>query len=178
MIDLKERAGIAMSVRGQFTEPIADPKVTLGALAFANDLGRMLVRIKAAQQAKPETIRRATLLLAQMMRTSGRFKRGKFSGLKRDERREQRAGGVVERVQVDVIERFALRLIDEWVSKLRAIGSRMKPVRLTTGSGDVLGRWLLQTIEEEQDAMLADGLPRKQSFTVEFGRYGEDFKNV
>ncbi|MDN7917953.1 hypothetical protein QZL74_13695 [Burkholderia gladioli pv. alliicola] len=116
MIDLKERAGIAMSVRGQFTEPIADPKVTLGALAFANDLGRMLVRIKAAQQAKPETIRRATLLLAQMMRTSGRFKRGKFSGLKRDERREQRAGGVVERVQVDVIERFALRLIDEWVN--------------------------------------------------------------
>lgn len=54
----------------------------------------------------------------------------------------------------------------------------MKPVRLTTGSGEVLGRWLLQTIEEEQDAMLADGLPRKQSFTVEFGRYGEDFKNV
>ncbi|WP_186062022.1 phage tail protein [Burkholderia gladioli] len=64
------------------------------------------------------------------------------------------------------------------ISKLRAIGSRMKPVRLTMGSGDVLGRWLLQAIEEEQDAMLADGLPRKQSFTVEFGRYGEDFKNV
>lgn len=38
MIDLMERAGIAMSVRGQFTDPIADPKVTLGALAFANDL--------------------------------------------------------------------------------------------------------------------------------------------
>lgn len=37
MIDLMERAGIAMSVRGQFTDPIADPKVTLGALAFAND---------------------------------------------------------------------------------------------------------------------------------------------
>ncbi|WP_334017764.1 phage tail sheath C-terminal domain-containing protein [Burkholderia gladioli] len=50
MIDLKERAGIAMSVRGQFTEPIADPKVTLGALAFANDLGRMLVRIQAGHK--------------------------------------------------------------------------------------------------------------------------------
>ncbi|KVC74672.1 hypothetical protein WI73_05720 [Burkholderia ubonensis] len=116
MIDLKERAGIAMSVRGQFTDPIADPKVTLGALAFANDLGRLLVRIKAAQQAKPEMIRRATLLLAQMMRTSGRFKRGKFSGLKRDERREQRGGNAVERANVDVIERFALRLLDEWVN--------------------------------------------------------------
>ncbi|MGU7780441.1 hypothetical protein [Burkholderia sp. PU8-34] len=116
MIDLKERAGIAMSVRGQFTDPIADPKVTLGALAFANDLGRLLVRIKAAQQAKPEMVRRATLLLAQMMRTSGRFKRGKFSGMKRDERREQRAGNAVERANVDVIERFALRLLDEWVN--------------------------------------------------------------
>ncbi|RQR47453.1 hypothetical protein DIE19_34585 [Burkholderia sp. Bp9126] len=116
MIDLMERAGVAMSVRGQFTDPIADPKVTLGALAFANDLGRLLVRIKAAQQAKPEMIRRATLLLAQMMRTSGRFKRGKFSGLTRDERREQRAGNAVERANVDVIERFALRLLDEWVN--------------------------------------------------------------
>lgn len=116
MMDLMERAGVAMSVRGQFTDPIADPKVTLGALAFANDLGRLLVRIKVAQQAKPEMIRRAMLLLAQMMRTSGRFKRGKFSGLKRDERREQRAGHAVERAQVDVIERFALRLLDEWVN--------------------------------------------------------------
>ncbi|AYX28711.1 MULTISPECIES: hypothetical protein [pseudomallei group] len=116
MMDLMERAGIAMSVRGQFTDPIADPKVTLGALAFANDLGRMLVRIKVAQQAKPEMIRRAMLQLAQMMRTSGRFKRGKFTGLKREERREQRAGHAVERAQVDVIERFALRLLDEWVS--------------------------------------------------------------
>ncbi|HGL6718919.1 TPA: oxidoreductase, partial [Burkholderia contaminans] len=26
--------------------------------------------------------------------------------------------------------------------------------------------------------LLADGLPRKQTFSVEFGRYGEDFKNV
>ncbi|WP_256858369.1 phage tail protein [Burkholderia cenocepacia] len=64
------------------------------------------------------------------------------------------------------------------ITRLRAIGGRMKPVQLTTGDGEVLGRWLLQAIEEEQDALLADGLPRKQTFSVEFGRYGEDFKNV
>ncbi|BEH25106.1 hypothetical protein GTC050_23580 [Burkholderia pseudomallei] len=78
MMDLMERAGIAMSVRGQFTDPIADPKVTLGALAFANDLGRSLFRIKAGQQVTRESIRHATLLLAQMIRTSGRFKRSRF----------------------------------------------------------------------------------------------------
>lgn len=116
MIDLMERAGIAMSVRGQFTDPIADPKVTLGALAFANDLGRLLVRIKAGQQATPATIRRAMLLLAQMIRTSGRFKRARFTGYTRDERREQRAGQAVERSNVDIVERFALRLLDEWVN--------------------------------------------------------------
>ncbi|KVG59219.1 phage tail protein [Burkholderia territorii] len=64
------------------------------------------------------------------------------------------------------------------INRLREIGGRMKPVQLTTGDGDVLGRWLLQSIEEEQDALLVDGMPRKQTFSVEFGRYGEDFKNV
>ncbi|KWB69245.1 hypothetical protein [Burkholderia ubonensis] len=116
MIDLMERAGIAMSVRGQFTDPIADPKVTLGALAFANDLGRLLVRIKAGQEAKPATIRKATLLLAQMIRLSSRFKRNRFTGLNRDERRDQRAGHEVERAKVDIVERFALRLLDEWIN--------------------------------------------------------------
>ncbi|MFJ1212288.1 hypothetical protein [Burkholderia pyrrocinia] len=115
MIDLIERAGIAMSVRGQFTDPIADPKVTLGALAFANDLGRSLVRIKAGQDVTRESVRRATLLLAQMIRTSGRFKRSRFTGLNRDERRDQRSGNEVERTKVDIIERFALRLLDEWI---------------------------------------------------------------
>lgn len=116
MIDLKERAGIAMSVRGQFTDPIADPKVTLGALAFANDLGRLLIRIKAGPQATPAMVRRASLLLAQMIRTPGRFKRGRFTGFTRGERRDQRAGHAVERANVDIVERFAIRLLDEWVN--------------------------------------------------------------
>ncbi|WP_414451517.1 phage tail protein [Burkholderia sp. 22PA0099] len=64
------------------------------------------------------------------------------------------------------------------IGRLREIGGRMKPLQLTTGDGEVLGRWLLQSIEEEQEALLVDGLPRKQAFSVEFGRYGEDFKNV
>ncbi|KGV91407.1 phage P2 GpU family protein [Burkholderia pseudomallei ABCPW 30] len=61
---------------------------------------------------------------------------------------------------------------------LRAIGGRMKPVQLTAGTGDVLGRWYLQSVEEEQEALMSDGAPRKQTFSLEFGRYGEDFKNI
>jgi phage protein U/uncharacterized protein YoxC len=61
---------------------------------------------------------------------------------------------------------------------LRAIGDRMLPVQLTTGYGEVLGRWYLQAVEEEQEALMSDGAPRKQTFSLEFGRYGEDYKNV
>lgn len=61
---------------------------------------------------------------------------------------------------------------------LRRIGDKMDPVQLTTGYGKVMGRWYLHGIEEEQDGLLHDGAPRKQSFSLEFGRYGEDRKNV
>lgn len=115
MIDLKEQAGIAMNIRGQFSDPIADPKVTLGALAFANDLGRALVRMKCGQDTGPEMVRRATLLLAQMIRLSGKFNRGKFTGMNSEAKRDQRAGRDAERSNVDIVERFALCLIIEWV---------------------------------------------------------------
>ncbi|CDY77948.1 Phage protein U [Caballeronia glathei] len=61
---------------------------------------------------------------------------------------------------------------------LRTIGDKMVPVQLTTGYGEVLGRWYLQGIDEEQEALMSDGAPRKQTFSLEFGRYGEDYKNV
>ncbi|MFP3614784.1 phage tail protein [Paraburkholderia sp. SIMBA_050] len=64
------------------------------------------------------------------------------------------------------------------IDALRAIGDRMVPVQLTTGYGEVLGRWYLQGIDEEQEALMSDGAPRKQTFSLEFGRYGEDYKNL
>lgn len=64
------------------------------------------------------------------------------------------------------------------IDALRAIGGRMVPVQLTTGYGEVLGRWYLQGVDEEQEALMSDGAPRKQTFSLEFGRYGEDYKNL
>ncbi|HDR8962566.1 TPA: phage tail protein [Burkholderia vietnamiensis] len=61
---------------------------------------------------------------------------------------------------------------------LRAIGAKLKPVQLTAGTGDVLGRWYLHSVDEEQEALMSDGAPRKQTYTLEFGRYGEDFANL
>jgi phage protein U len=50
--------------------------------------------------------------------------------------------------------------------------------RLTTGYGEVMGTWCLKTISEEQGALLHGGIPRKQGFTLEFARYGDDMQNV
>jgi phage protein U len=61
---------------------------------------------------------------------------------------------------------------------LRAIGARLEPLSLVTGYGDVLGNWCLKSIDEEQSALMQGGIPRKQGFTLEFVRYGDDMQNV
>ncbi|MDF2793133.1 MAG: Phage protein [Pseudomonas orientalis] len=61
---------------------------------------------------------------------------------------------------------------------LRTIGGRLQPVNLTTGYGEVLGTWCLLNIEEDQSHLLAGGIPRKQSFSLEFVSYGDDLQNV
>lgn len=70
--------------------------------------------------------------------------------------------------------RGGLRQLDT----LRAIAEKLEPLNLTTGYGQVLGSWCLARIEEEQAALMAGGIPRKQGFTLEFVRYGEDLSNV
>jgi phage protein U len=61
---------------------------------------------------------------------------------------------------------------------LRSIGAKLLPLNLTTGYGFVLGTWCLRSVEEEQSALLAGGIPRKQTFSLEFTRYGDDMQNV
>ncbi|KJZ41730.1 phage tail protein [Pseudomonas fluorescens] len=61
---------------------------------------------------------------------------------------------------------------------LRSIGARLQPLTLTTGYGDVLGTWCLKSVDEDQSALMQGGIPRKQEFTLEFGRYGDDMQNI
>ncbi|QXH64255.1 phage tail protein [Pseudomonas azerbaijanorientalis] len=60
---------------------------------------------------------------------------------------------------------------------LRSIGAKLLPLNLTTGYGEVLGNWCLTNIEEEQSALLPGAIPRKQGFSLEFVRYGDDLQN-
>jgi phage protein U len=61
---------------------------------------------------------------------------------------------------------------------LRSIGARLQPLTLTTGYGEVIGTWCLKNINEEQSALLHGGIARKQGFTLEFERYGDDMQDV
>lgn len=61
---------------------------------------------------------------------------------------------------------------------LRSIGRRLQPLSLTTGYGEVLGNWCLLSLDEEQSNLLAGGIPRKQTFSLEFVSYGDDMQNV
>lgn len=64
------------------------------------------------------------------------------------------------------------------LDKIRVIGQRLAPLGLTTGYGMALGNWCLTTVTEEQGGLLQGGVPRKQTFSLEFVRYGDDMQNV
>ncbi|EPB6913827.1 phage tail protein [Pseudomonas aeruginosa] len=73
---------------------------------------------------------------------------------------------------------FGVRVGLGQIEQLREIGRRQVPLSLTTGYGQVLGLWCLASIEEEQSALVQGGAPRKQAFSLEFVRYGDDLQNV
>lgn len=64
------------------------------------------------------------------------------------------------------------------LNELRLIGRRLQPLSLVTGYGEVLGSWCLVSVDEDQSALLAGGIPRKQAFNLEFVKYGDDLQNV
>lgn len=64
------------------------------------------------------------------------------------------------------------------VDRLRELGETLQPLTVTTGYGEHMGRWYLARLSEEQEHLFTDGAPRKQSFTLELTRYGEDYQNL
>lgn len=64
------------------------------------------------------------------------------------------------------------------LQRLRSIAEQLKPLTLTTGYGEVLGNWCLTSITETQEALMAGGIPGRQTFTLELVSYGDDMSNV
>lgn len=107
MEDLREQIASAMNPRGQLADPVAQPQMKLGALAFADDLGRMLWRLKYGQDTTPQTVRRAALLLAKRARGMKRLRRG---------HRQSWRAAEADHGDGDLLDRLAARAIAEWVN--------------------------------------------------------------
>lgn len=58
---------------------------------------------------------------------------------------------------------------------LRALAAEGKPQTMIDGTGNVLGRWVIERVEEKQAVFADAGVPRKQEFTVQLRRYFDEF---
>lgn len=52
------------------------------------------------------------------------------------------------------------------LDRMRELAGRGKPLQLITGTGRVLGRYVIERVEERQSVFAAAGLPRKVEFTL------------
>lgn len=59
------------------------------------------------------------------------------------------------------------------VDALRAIAAQGKPVRLISATGQMLGTWVILSVEETASSFKPDGTPRKQEFTVTIRKFGD-----
>lgn len=56
---------------------------------------------------------------------------------------------------------------------LRAMAGKMEPLELVAGDGKAWGKWCIMSVNESNDAFFPDGVPRKQSFTIELERFDD-----
>jgi phage protein U len=57
---------------------------------------------------------------------------------------------------------------------LRRMAGKMEPLELVTGDGKALGKWCILRVSGSESDFFPDGVPRKQSFTVELERFGDE----
>ena len=54
---------------------------------------------------------------------------------------------------------------------LRTMAGKMTPLELVTGDGRALGKWCVMKVSENDSAFFADGMPKKQTFSLELERF-------
>jgi len=58
------------------------------------------------------------------------------------------------------------------LDRLRSLAAQGRPQLLVSGLGSIMGRWVIERIDEGQTVFAAAGMPRRQEFTVQLRRYG------
>jgi len=60
------------------------------------------------------------------------------------------------------------------LDRMRAMAGAGVPLLLADGLGRILGKWCIERVEETQTHLLANGIARRQEFSLCLKRYGED----
>ena len=60
------------------------------------------------------------------------------------------------------------------INTMREMAGEGEPLQLVDGLGNVLGSYCITRITEGQTAYVGPGIPRRQDFSLELARYGED----
>lgn len=60
------------------------------------------------------------------------------------------------------------------VNQLRELADTGEPQLMVDGGGNIMGRWVIERVEERQSVFADAGAPRKQEFTVQLRRYIDD----
>lgn len=62
---------------------------------------------------------------------------------------------------------------DGQLSELRALAAQGLPLVLIDGAGAVLGRWVVERVEERQSVFAAEGKPRRQEFALGLRKFDD-----
>lgn len=61
---------------------------------------------------------------------------------------------------------------------IRALAAKGLPQRLIDGNGKLLGRWVIESVEETQSTFAAKGYPRKQEFSLSIKSFPESAASI
>lgn len=112
--------------------------------------------------AAPQTKTRRSEYRWQMQERIGRKPANQFLGAGRDE----------ITLSGEILPHFAGGYAQ--LNAMRMLAGRGKPLLLVSGRGDVLGDWVITSIEEEESEFYADGAPGVIAFTMTISEYGGD----
>jgi hypothetical protein len=57
------------------------------------------------------------------------------------------------------------------LNQMRGLAGRGVPQLMVSGQGGIMGRWVIESVDEKQATFAAEGLPRKQEFTLQLKRF-------
>lgn len=57
------------------------------------------------------------------------------------------------------------------LNRMRSLAGRGTPLLMVSGLGQIMGRWVIEAVEEKQTVFAAFGMPRKQEFTLQLKRF-------